>query len=65
MVDRAGRPGEIFLEFVVVGRQMKVTAVDAETGVEVVVFGPVSTPRRNLEGLAVRKLQRRLEQLGR
>ncbi|NRG18407.1 serine hydroxymethyltransferase [Rhizobiales bacterium] len=64
MVGRAGKPGEVFLEFAQIGRQMKVTAVDAQSGVEVVVFGPVSTPRKSLQDLAVRKLKRRMEQLG-
>ncbi|MXN67335.1 serine hydroxymethyltransferase [Stappia sp. GBMRC 2046] len=64
MAEHAGNPGEIFLEFAQIGRQLKVTAVDAQTGVEVVVFGPVSTPQKSLQDLAVRKLKRRLEQLG-
>ncbi|MBA5776875.1 serine hydroxymethyltransferase [Stappia sp. F7233] len=60
MNGRDAKPREIFFEFVTVGRQVKVTAIDADTGVEVVVFGPVGTPQRSLEALAVKKLQWRL-----
>jgi Domain of unknown function (DUF6898) len=61
---RRGSPapeaGEVYLEFGVIGAQMKVTAIDASTGVEVVVFGPTSVSRDELSRLAIRKLQRRL-----
>ncbi|WP_319484679.1 DUF6898 family protein [uncultured Cohaesibacter sp.] len=58
------QPGEIYIEFVSVGQQVKAIAVDAATGVEVSVFGPSSVSQRDLQALAVRKLRRRLEQLG-
>jgi hypothetical protein len=54
--------GEIYLEFRPVARQVRVTAIDAATGIEVVVFGPISTSQEDLKRLAVRKLRRRLEQ---
>lgn len=62
MNGREGKPREIFFEFFTVGRQVKVTAIDADTGVEVVVFGPAGTPQRSLEALAAKKLQWRLAQ---
>ncbi len=61
-MSREERPGEIYLEFRPIGQQVKVTAIDAETGLEVSVFGPASAAQEDLKRLAVRKLQRRLEQ---
>ncbi|WP_316859619.1 DUF6898 family protein [uncultured Cohaesibacter sp.] len=58
------KPGEIYIEFISIGQQVKAVAVDAATGVEVSVFGPSSVSQRDLQNLAVRKLKRRLEQLG-
>jgi hypothetical protein len=55
-------PGEIYLEYTVVGAQMRAVAIDATTGIEVTVFGPARVPRDELGRLAVRKLQRRIEQ---
>ncbi len=59
--DDTPQNGEIYLEFRQVARQMKCVAIDAATGVEVSVFGPASVSRREMERLAVRKLQRRLQ----
>ena len=59
--DETSQAGEIYIEFVQIGRQMKVIAIDAASGVEVSVFGPVSVSQQELQRLAVRKLQRRLE----
>jgi hypothetical protein len=56
------KTGEIYLEFRQVGNQVQATAIDAATGIEVSVFGPISTHQSDLQRLAVRKLQRRLEQ---
>ena len=52
--------GEIYLEFRPVGQQVKVTAIDAATGIEVSTFGPASAAQSDLKRIAVRKLQRRL-----
>ncbi len=59
--DGTSHSGEIYLEFQQIGRQMKVIAICAVTGVEVSVFGPASVARSDLQRLAVRKLQRRLQ----
>lgn len=63
MAGRDNTPGhgEVYLEFQQIGRQVKVIAIDAATGVEVSVFGPANVSRQDLQRLAVRKLQRRLE----
>ncbi|MFP4519203.1 MAG: DUF6898 family protein [Oceanicaulis sp.] len=51
---------EVIFEFVSLGDSVRVAAVDVTTGEEVVVTGPVSTPQRDLERIAGRKLARRL-----
>ncbi len=63
-MSRGPRPGEVYLEFHQVGQQVKVTAIDAATGIEVSTFGPLSVSQADLKRLAVRKLKRRLEQVG-
>ncbi len=52
---------EVLFEFTVVGAVMKVAAIDAATGVEVTVMGPVHASRADLQKLALGKLRRRLE----
>jgi len=56
------RAGEVYFEFTPVGRQVRVAAVDAATGVEVIVMGPSTTSQSHLETIALRKLQMRLSQ---
>jgi hypothetical protein len=51
---------ETLFEFIVVGDFAKVSAIDAETGVEVSVIGPAHAARHDLERLAFAKLNRRL-----
>ncbi len=53
-------PHEIFFEFIAIGSTMKVVAIDAATGTEVSVIGPVSAAQADLEQLAVGKLTARL-----
>lgn len=53
---------EVYLEFITIGAQIKVSAIDAASGVEVVIFGPIATPRMDLERLALRKLRYKLAQ---
>lgn len=55
------RSGEIYFEFRRVGNAVKVTAVDADSGVEVVVMGPATASQTELQNLAHRKLEARLE----
>ncbi len=54
--------GEIYLEFRQVGQQVKVTAIDAATGIEVSTFGPLKASQEDLKTIAVRKLRRRIAQ---
>jgi hypothetical protein len=53
--------GEVYFEYLVVGRFMKVAAIDATTGIEVAVTGPSTAGRAALEALALKKLRLRLE----
>ncbi len=52
--------GEIYFEFRKVGKTIKVTAVDADRGIEVVVMGPATASQSDLQDLARRKLEARL-----
>jgi hypothetical protein len=52
--------GDVFFEFTAIGRTVKVSAVDAATGIEVSVVGPSSASRADLQRLALQKLKSRL-----
>lgn len=52
----------VYFEHTVVGAYVRVAAICAETGTEVVVMGPVGAALHDLERLARRKLERRLAQ---
>ena len=54
--------GEIYFEFSQVGRQMRVAAIDADTGVEVIVITPVSATKMQMQQLALGKLRKKLAQ---
>lgn len=55
-----GGTGEIYLECRVMGPQMRVAAIDAATGTEVILVVPANLPERDIARLARRKLDRRL-----
>ncbi len=55
---------EVFFEFLPVGESMKVTAVEAESGIEVVIAGPVRTAQTELERIALNKLRYVMRQKG-
>lgn len=61
MTNRRNPGGEVFLEFVPVGNAVKVSAVDAATGIEVSIVGPATASRDHLETVALQKLRRRLD----
>jgi hypothetical protein len=56
----AEAPREVFFEFTAIGSTVKVVAIDAATGTEVSVIGPVNAAQADLEQLAVGKLKARL-----
>lgn len=45
------------IEFIPVGKMMKVVAIDPETLKEVVITGPVTASKRELARIAVQKLE--------
>jgi len=53
-------PREVFFEFTVIGTSIKVVAIDAATGTEVSVIGPVGAAQIDMERLALAKLTARL-----
>lgn len=55
-----GPRGEVYIEYRQVGQTIKVIAVDAATGTEVVIMGPVSASQNDLKRIAVRKLKAQL-----
>jgi hypothetical protein len=51
---------EVYFEFTAIGGTVKVVAIDAASGIEVTVMGPVRTPQGDLKRLALQKLMARL-----
>ncbi|MEJ0025813.1 MAG: hypothetical protein WDN01_07285 [Rhizomicrobium sp.] len=49
--------GDVYVEFVVQGAFVKVTAIDSRTGVEASVMGPAGASRAALSDAAMRKLR--------
>ncbi len=56
----AEQGGEVYFEFVAIGTSVKVVAIDAATGTEVSVIGPVGAAQADLQQLALGKLKARL-----
>jgi hypothetical protein len=54
--------GDVLFEFVQMGQQMRVAAIDEATGTEVVVITPLNATKLQMQRLALGKLKRRLEQ---
>ena len=52
--------GEVYFEFTAIGRTVKVAAIDAATGTEVVVMGPSTASQADLQQLALAKLRAKL-----
>jgi hypothetical protein len=56
----ADDPREVYFEFVSIGTSVKVIAIDAATGTEVSVIGPVGAAQADMQRLALGKLKARL-----
>ena len=54
--------GEVLFEFIQMGQQMRVAAVDEATGIEVVVITPLNATKLQMQRVAMAKLKRKLEQ---
>jgi len=67
MQDRDGKggkgPSEVLFEFIQVGQQMRVVAIDVATQTEVIAIAPVSATRGQMQALAMAKLRRRMADL--
>jgi hypothetical protein len=59
-VDRGGKSGEVLFEFRQFGAGIRVAAIDAATGVEVVVIAPAAATPMQMQNLALAKLKRKL-----
>ena len=57
-----GRRREIYFEFFVLANQVKVSAIDGDTGIEVSVIAPQSASEDDMKQVALAKLERRLAQ---
>ena len=57
----ASGQSEVYFEFRQLGGQMRVAAIDARTGIEVIVIAPVTASQIQMQNLALAKLRRRLE----
>lgn len=55
-------PADVYFEFTQIGAQMRVAAIDAATGTEVIVITPVTASQIQMQNLALAKLKRRLAQ---
>ena len=62
MTGRADGEAEILFEYRQVGQQLRVAAIDAATGTEVVVIAPLTATKQQIQSLALAKLKRRLRQ---
>jgi len=51
---------EVYFEITIVGASAKVSAIDANTGIEVAAIGPANASRADLQRLALAKLKARL-----
>ena len=59
--NKPSGPGDVYFEFKQLGGQMRVAALDAKTGIAVVVIAPLTASQIQMQNLALAKLKRRLE----
>ena len=51
------RGTEVYVEFIVQGAFVKVTAIDSKTGAEASIIGPAGASRADLSTASIRKLE--------
>lgn len=56
--------GRILFEFTELGGQVRIAAIDEQTGLEVVTLAPAGSTRQQMQQLAVAKLRRQLARGG-
>jgi len=59
--DSNDDPSDVYFEFTVIGRSVKVVAIHATSGTEVSIVGPANAARSDLERIALQKLGARLK----
>ncbi len=64
MTARQTGKSEILIEFIVQGNVIKVTAIDAASGVEASIVGPANAAREALSHAAVKKLKYVMQKKG-
>ncbi len=55
-----GEAREILFEFRPMGSQVRVAAIDADTGAEVIVIAPIGASQLDMQRVAIAKLKRKL-----
>ena len=55
-----GEDPDVYFEFITLGGTVKVSAIDAATGLEVSVVAPAGAAQADLQRLALQKLKARL-----
>lgn len=63
MSEGGGSSGEVYFEFTQLGGQMRVAAIDADSGTEVVVIAPLNATKLQMQTVALAKLRKRLAEL--
>ena len=56
-----GEQRQVYFEHRVIGRTVKVVAIDSLTAIEVSIVGPANASKADLERLALRKLMVRID----
>ena len=52
--------GDVLFEFVQMGKQVRVAAIDSASGTEIVIIAPVSASKSQMQQLALAKLRKKL-----
>ncbi len=53
--------GRVYFEFTPMGQQVRVAAIDPQTGTEVIIIAPASASQHDMQRIATAKLMRKLE----
>lgn len=56
-----GAGSQVYFEFMQIGGQMRVVAIDAATGTEVTIIAPLTATQIQMQTVALAKLKRRLD----
>ncbi len=54
---------EVLFEFHQAGPQVRIAAIDVQSGIEVVAIAPTTATEMQMKNLALAKLRRRIEQI--